>query len=85
MSVGRVPVCSEPVPGIVEGQERRRAAERGGNGVLEEAVGLLVSGDAGVGVDVDHAGQHQQSRGVDLARVGVRRQPRSTADDPAAR
>ena len=56
-------------PRVVEREERGRAAKRGGDGVLEEAVRLRVGRDAGVGVDVDDAGQDQQPRRVDdLAR-----------------
>jgi hypothetical protein len=54
---------------VVERQERRCAAKRGRDGVLKEAVGLVVCRDSGVGVDVNHAGQHEQPRGVDLPRI----------------
>ena len=40
---------------VVEREERGRAAERGRDRVLEEAVGRRVRGDARVGVDVDDA------------------------------
>ena len=50
-----------PGPGVVEREERRRPAERGGHGVLEEAVRLVVARDAGVGVDVDAAGEDEQA------------------------
>ena len=54
-----------PRPRVVEREERRRAAERRGDRVLEEAVGLVVGGDARVGMDIDDAGQHEQPRRID--------------------
>jgi hypothetical protein len=52
-------------PRVVEGEEGRRPAERSRHRVLEEAIRLGVRGDAGVGVDVDHAREHQQPGRVD--------------------
>ena len=52
-------------PGVVEREERGRAAERRRDRVLEEAVRLGVGGDPRVGVDVDHAGEHQQPGRID--------------------
>ena len=60
-------------PRVVEGEERRRAAERRGDRVLEEAVGLVVGCDARVGMDIDDAGQHQQPRRIDDLRRPRRR------------
>ena len=58
---------------VVEREERRRAAERRGHGILEEAVGLGVRGDPRVGVDVDRARQDEETRRVDdLASRGRR-------------
>ncbi len=51
--------------GVVEREERGRAAVRGRDRILEEPVGLGVRGDAGVGVDVDHAGEDQHPGRVD--------------------
>ncbi len=54
----------------VEHEEGGRAAERGGDRVLEEAVGLGICRYPDMGVDVDAAGQDEQaSRVDDLSRV----------------
>ena len=59
-----------PRPGVVEREERRRAAERRGHGVLEEPVRLRVGGDPRVRVDVDRPGEDEEPGRVDrLARV----------------
>ena len=54
-----------PRSGVVEREERGRAAVRGGHGILEEPVGLGVRGDPRVGVDVDHAGEDQHPGRLD--------------------
>ena len=86
----RTPVSSErsaagddPVPGLLNDEERGRAAERRGDRVLEEPVGLRVRGDPRVGVDVDRAGEDQHPGRVDrLARV--RRAGRSRSASTAS-
>ena len=92
-SHSRRPVRSEraasgedPVPGLLNDEEGGRAAERRGNRVLEEPVGLLVAGDPGVRVDVDDARQHQQPGRVDdFARGGGEpAEPRLDRGDPPA-
>ena len=55
----------EPVPGVVEREERGRAAVRGRDRILEEPVGLGVRRDTGMGVDVDRAGEDQHPGRVD--------------------
>ncbi len=52
-------------PGVVEGEQRRRPAERRRDRVLEEAIGLGVAGDPCVRMDVDAAGQDEEARRVD--------------------
>ena len=54
-----------PGAGVVEGEKRRGAAERSADRVVEEAVRPLVGRDAGVGVDVDDPGEHEEAARVD--------------------
>jgi hypothetical protein len=56
---------ADPARGRREGEERRRATERGRDGILEEPVGLGVGRKSGVRVDVDTARQDEKARGVD--------------------
>ena len=50
---------------VVEGEERGRAAERGGHAVLEEPIRLIIGREPGVGVDVHAAGQDEHPGRVD--------------------
>ena len=52
-------------PGVVEREERGRAAVRRRDRVLEEPVGLVIGRDAGVSVDVDGTGEYQHPGRVD--------------------
>ena len=70
-SLGRL---RRPGSGIVERQERRRAAERRGHGILEEPVGLGIRRDSRVRVHIDHAGEDQHPGRLDHARR-TRREP----------
>ena len=58
-------------PRVVECQERRRPAECSGDGILEEAIWLIVGRDAGVGMDVDTAGEDEQARRIDRLASGL--------------
>ena len=69
---------------VVEREERRRPAERGGDRIGEEAVGLVVAGDPDVGVDVDDTRQDEQVRRVDDLDGGIGRDDRRDVDDPVA-
>ncbi len=57
-----------------------------GHGILEEAVGFGVARDPGVGVDVDHAGEHQHAGRIDhpLGGRGRTRERRLDRGDDAA-
>ena len=73
-------------PGVVEGEERGRATERGRDRVLVEAVRHRVRGDPRVGVDVDDAGEHQEPGRIDhlgRARRRARQVGLDRLDDPA--
>ncbi len=73
-------------PGVVEGEERGRATERGRDRVLVEAVRHRVRGDPRVGVDVDDAGEHQEPGRIDhlgRARRRARQVRLDRLDDPA--
>ncbi len=52
---------------VVEREHRGRATERRGHGVLEEAIGLGIGRDPGMGMDIDDARQHQQPGRIDDA------------------
>ena len=61
----RSPAGVEPVPGLLNDEERRRATKRGSDRILEEAVRMRICGDTRVGVDVDRARQHEKPGRVD--------------------
>ena len=75
-------VLGDARAGVVEGEERGRAAERGGQAVREEPIRLVVGGDAGVGVHVHAAGQDEQAGGIDDFDAGLLSQRRSHGADP---
>ena len=78
----RAPASLMPGSGVVEGQDRRGAAARGGRGVLPKPIGMLGVGQPKVGVHVDDAGEHEHAAGLHDAGA-VRRQTRSDGLDPA--
>ncbi len=71
---------------IVEGEERRRPAERRGERVLVETIRLVVGRDPRMRVDVDATGQDEEPRRVDdLSRASSEaRQVRLDRLDPPA-